>query len=74
MAGKLVLTGMSTCDIPIAHIIHWMSTDGPWSLASNMETRDLMPKGAFLGHGRFKENGVKLIRKIFGTGPRNRIS
>ena len=39
-----------------------------------MESRDLRLKGAFLGHGRCKENGVKLIRQSFDIGPRNRIS
>lgn len=46
--------------------IHWISANGPQSPASNMETRDLVPKEAFPGHGIFKGNGLKLIWKNFG--------
>lgn len=44
------------------------------SLARHMHARDLIPKGALLGHGRFKWNGLKLTWKTFGIGPRNRIN
>lgn len=58
----------------IAQNSHWISANGPLSPASYMHTRDLMPKGAFLGHGIVKGYGLKLIWKVFGIGPRNRIS
>lgn len=54
--------------------LHWISTDGPQSPASNVGTRDLMPGGAFWGMEAPKGNGLKLIRKSFGAGQRNRIT